>query len=854
MSNDYYERQASLPEFTTARADDVRDEFDGVQSAFEKLPKPRQDGTKGFLTPFTIVDPTLDDHPAKNSQVKNENTKNGQQDTRLDAIEAILTGLGSVEERYTTLRYVATEGQTEIVLPLQFQSLAYVHKNGERLFQTVDFDYESSTKTITFYQALTAGDIILVDVGLVPDSVLVDLLALQDDVTSKHSDVDAWHSEVDGWQQQVSQEKDITLSASIAAQADANYEGDFISGVTNAVKGKSYSFNGETWRCLANTTDDPDINSSSWRKAVSVDDLKKSESRGLDFGVDLYTGTNNEYVRVGDEIPEFSNYLRIPLNGIVESVSMNPPVYGEVAQLTETSLTTVNGDKSVLIKHAGKRIKVYDILFAYGQSNCLGKPSLSGDTSGFPDTTKGAGLYWDVQTQTLIPMVQSIKSWAQDSDSTSSGYAWAEFSNEWYKQTGRGIILVMGASGGKRVEHLSKGYGLNLYENAITGMTTLDVYLASHAEISIGERFCIWHQGESDQSNGTSWSTYYSLLDSLFNDLKSDVSITNFGICVVGNPINRLERQWWGIKNAQRYLSTQRSDTFIAFEGCGNFNTGDGTIGSEGVHYTQKGLNIMGRYAAKSAASAIIGQNTGVDDSYSNKANTQISTDYGIPSAKINAIVTYDGGTSSWIIRSKDTADTSNRFRSINISSLEALSDRFRFWISGHQSNFLNFRAGTTNSNDANQDINTISKFGISGNDTFIDVFLNTDITIGVRTDTGDIRNNVPLASASSASLQKKICSAVTDGLVTTLTHNIIKEHPQATFVPNVSLTDLDFVVRCYAVSSTTTKVSVTKADGTVTGMSSIQAAVLFKNMSLNPSDLIDIAGFQLNLTGEYLL
>ncbi|MFM2589463.1 hypothetical protein [Vibrio sp. TBV020] len=227
MSNDYYERKAELEPFTTARSDDVRNELDAVQSAFEKLPKPRQDGTIGFLTSFTIVAPTEDNHPATHGQVAAEGNKNNEQDDRLDNIENSLTGLGPVDGRFTTLRYVATEGQTQIVLPSQFQSLAYVHKNGGRLYQTVGFNYDVPTKTITFTSALTLNDEVLVDVGMVPDAVLADLIAIQEDiaerqtdvtqkqqdVTTKHQEVTSMHSDVDSWQQQVSQDKDTTVQA-----------------------------------------------------------------------------------------------------------------------------------------------------------------------------------------------------------------------------------------------------------------------------------------------------------------------------------------------------------------------------------------------------------------------------------------------------------------------------------------------------------------------------------------------------------------------------------------------------------------------------------------------------------------
>lgn len=194
MPNNYYERKAEFKPFTTARSDDVRGEFDGIQSGFEKLPKPREDGTIGFMSRFTILTPTESSHPATKAMVDTEKDKNDEQDNRLDGAESILSGIGPADERYTTLRYVATDGQNELVLPLQFESLAYVFVNGGRKFQTVDFAYDSATKTIEFTPALNSGDIVLVDVGIVPDAVLADLLAIQNDIAARHSDIISRHN------------------------------------------------------------------------------------------------------------------------------------------------------------------------------------------------------------------------------------------------------------------------------------------------------------------------------------------------------------------------------------------------------------------------------------------------------------------------------------------------------------------------------------------------------------------------------------------------------------------------------------------------------------------------------------
>jgi hypothetical protein len=194
--SEYYKRLAELEPYTTARSDDVRNEFDAIQSAFELLATPRRDGTVGFLTPFTVVNPVEPNHPATHAQVTTEHEKNDEQDARLDNTENLIAGMGPLDARFTTLRYVAVAGQTSIVLPGQFQSLAYVHKNGGKLYQTVGFNYDVETKTITFTDPLALNDEVLVDVGVVPDAVLADLLSIQNDIASKHSDVSSKHDAV----------------------------------------------------------------------------------------------------------------------------------------------------------------------------------------------------------------------------------------------------------------------------------------------------------------------------------------------------------------------------------------------------------------------------------------------------------------------------------------------------------------------------------------------------------------------------------------------------------------------------------------------------------------------------------
>ena len=68
MSNDYYEHPDTFIPGDLARAEDVENEFRGVQAGFQKLPTPRPSGD-GFLTPFYIAEATEDGHAATRGQL-----------------------------------------------------------------------------------------------------------------------------------------------------------------------------------------------------------------------------------------------------------------------------------------------------------------------------------------------------------------------------------------------------------------------------------------------------------------------------------------------------------------------------------------------------------------------------------------------------------------------------------------------------------------------------------------------------------------------------------------------------------------------------------------------------------------
>lgn len=60
--------------------------------------------------------------------------------------------------------------------------------------------------------------------------------------------------------------------AAATAQGFANYEGVFQVGITNAIAGKSYGFNGRVWACLSNTNQAPSSSSQSWFGFIGIHD------------------------------------------------------------------------------------------------------------------------------------------------------------------------------------------------------------------------------------------------------------------------------------------------------------------------------------------------------------------------------------------------------------------------------------------------------------------------------------------------------------------------------------------------------------------------------------------------------
>lgn len=128
-------------------------------------------------------------------------------------------------------------------------------------------------------------------------------------------------------------------NASDAAQAAANFEGDFTVGVTNAIKGKSYLYSGDVWLCLQNTTTTPSQGTAEWKLSVGEQYVTEAQEDFLQPGSELFKGSDGVTVKNGDNITAGTTHLRVLVGGTPTIVAMSPIASGVVTLLTETGAT-----------------------------------------------------------------------------------------------------------------------------------------------------------------------------------------------------------------------------------------------------------------------------------------------------------------------------------------------------------------------------------------------------------------------------------------------------------------------------------------------------------------------------------
>ncbi|HAJ6530145.1 TPA: hypothetical protein HNC63_10405 [Escherichia fergusonii] len=481
---------------------------------------------------------------------------------------------------------------------------------------------------------------------------------------------------------------------------------------------------------------------------------------------------------------------------------------------------------------------VYDIFVTYGQSNSAGEAILSGDTSGFPDPLPKSLMY-DFRDGTIKPIIQNMVS---SSGVASSGHAWGEFANEWYRLSGRGAVVVHCGRGATSISQLSKSpVGDGYYELLVSSVNNTLARMNTQ-ELPVGKVYVLFHQGETDQLNGTSFDTYRGLFVALIDNLASDIPMARFANCTVGCPKNRPEYTWQTIQNAQRYVVNGRDIAVTAFDGCPSFLNRDGNVGTEGVHYTQKGYNTMGAGAARGLWSVEKG---GVKTK-TKEDILQYSTNNVAPWLRAKhcaAAARFAASTSSWQLLNVNNNDGVMRPSNFCKVSTSADGNYLLFTVSDNAACWFDYTAYMDRSQLTTGLYAIADRFNLEG-DYNLRVTIYADIEIIINVNTGEIRyGRTP--TTPPAWVSSTVTSSVTSSGNVTLTHGTSSRIPTACYYSSTTLVDPSATVGIYAPSTTTTVVQAANVS------ISSWVAVSLRGVLIKPS-AIQSLGATIYVSGTY--
>lgn len=499
------------------------------------------------------------------------------------------------------------------------------------------------------------------------------------------------------------------------------------------------------------------------------------------------------------ELTDKSNFTLVSDPGLEERLSSSTKGDGASLVLLESGNTVEQGINA--LAHLSQYADVYDVIITYGQSNSAGEAILSGDTSGFPAPLPKSLMY-DFTDGTIKPIIQNIVS---STGVASSGHAWGAFCNEWYRLSGRGAVVVHCGRGATSIAQLSKGYSTgnsDYYGKMVAAVSAAKARMVVQG-LNVGATFMCFHQGETNQQQLTTFDEYGRALLQLFTDVDADVGLTRFCNFTVGCPVNRPEYAWATIQNAQRYVCNSRDKMLTVFDGCPSFLLRDGNVGPEGVHYTQKGYNLMGREGARglwSCFGAALSNKTNVD-------LNQYSRDIAPWSraAHCAASVRWASSTNKWTLLYKDNDTGAWRPANINNVALAEDGNSLEFTVADKAAYWFTMSAGISRNLVQQGFYATAESYNV-GTDYKVKVVIYANLSFLLNTVTGEVR---ALKSSSVPQWLPKIISvSISTPGVAVITHGITQSYPSVTYYGSSDGTLVAANVSVHCPNSATTRVN----------------------------------------------
>lgn len=253
-----------------------------------------------------------------------------------------------------------------------------------------------------------------------------------------------------------------------------------------------------------------------------------------------------------------------------------------------------------IINHSDAKPEL-DVYIIAGQSNTYPKINTDASTAS-PIPDEGAGFYFGTETDPTYNKsfdLSSCQMWDINNNGVARiGGLFPSFASEYSDKTGHSVYLIdTGLSGQPIATFLPEGYNYDwpgqVIDAAIKQIpSTYDVNICGY----------IWIQGEGDKNNPS--QTYEVNMIRLYDIYSGGELSVKLPICYI---CKVRDAQGGNAAIAQTWLVDNKIKGFeMASTLPDTFTTANGLLGSDELHYTQNGFNVLGVDLADNISKGVV--------------------------------------------------------------------------------------------------------------------------------------------------------------------------------------------------------------------------------------------------------
>lgn len=292
-------------------------------------------------------------------------------------------------------------------------------------------------------------------------------------------------------------------------------------------------------------------------------------------------------------------------SGSLELITVGDTQYIHAKSVGSGTITTSEGTEEITVEKAK-----LDAVFMYGQSNAAYRNAVPSEADPVPEI--GTAYYFGLEdrsgpnaSENNTGMdITSCKFWSMSDDNGDLriGDKGPAFAATYYNNTGHKVYWINGAIGNKSMQQFLPGafmweYGEDILTAAMDAVDTDCFDLTIHNYM--------WIQGEANSSTDTTqYKQWFLQMHGAL--LHGDMGGYAFEDCYMSkvrstNGVNSSE--------AQIELSEEYPSIIMATDISDTFTVSNGLMGSDDLHYSQLGNNLIGEALAESMAPGESGAN-----------------------------------------------------------------------------------------------------------------------------------------------------------------------------------------------------------------------------------------------------